>query len=148
MQSLFNPEANRKIIERINKLTSESKPVWGKMNAAQMLAHSQAPLQVAFGELKLKRGLIGFLFGGIAKKKMMAPGPFTKNLPTAPKFLVNDDRNFEEEKTKLIDLIKKFGEGPGGLSQQPHPFFGKLANEEWDVLQWKHLDHHLTQFGV
>ena len=149
MKSLFNAPYNQGVIDRINALSPASKPLWGKMQVAQMLAHAQQPLKVALGELKLKRGVMGFIFGRMAKKKMLADGDLKKNLPTAKEFLVRTDLLFEEEKKKLIALIQRFYQsGPQGLTKEDHPFFGKLTTEEWDRLQWKHLDHHLRQFGV
>ena len=70
MQSLFNTTENNNIIGRIYKLKAATKQLWGKMNVAQMLAHSQTTLLVALGEKKLKSGLLGFLFGKIAKKQL------------------------------------------------------------------------------
>ena len=149
MKSLFNTYDNREVIDRINKLTPGTKQLWGKMSVAQMLAHAQAPLKVAYGELKLKRGLLGMLFGGFAKKSLLKPEPFKKHLPTAPDFIVRNNREFDEEKTNLIMLVEIFEKnGPAGLTKESHPFFGKLTIEEWDRLQLKHLDHHLRQFGV
>ncbi len=143
MKSIFNPADNNEMVERINKLNAGSKPQWGKMSVAQMLAHLQVPIRVAFGEQKLKRGLIGILFGGIARKKMTSEIPFSKNLPTAPSFVVREERNFEEEKSKVLDLVKRFAEkGTAVRSGDPHPFFGKSTTEQWDTLGWKHLDHH------
>jgi hypothetical protein len=150
MDSLFNQKDNQKIIDRINALTNSSGNQWGKMNVAQMLVHCQAPLNVAFGEHKIKRGLISILFGKMIKNKLMKDDkPFDRNLPTDKTFVVVDQREFEKEKNNLVTLIKRFAEkGPDGLTKDPHPFFGKLTGREWDVLQWKHLDHHLRQFGV
>jgi hypothetical protein len=149
MKSLFDPDVNKEILERIDKLTPDAQAQWGKMNISQMLTHAQRPLKVAYGELLLKRGLIGLLFGGLAKKSLLKPEPFKKNLPTDPNFVVKDTRVFEEEKENLRSLVIRFAKnGPDGLTKDPHPFFGKLTVEEWDVLQWKHLDHHLRQFGV
>ena len=149
MQSLFDSNTNEGIINRINSLTVDSKNEWGKMNVSQMLKHSQQPLLVAFGDKKLKRGLMGILFGNMAKKAFLKPGVFKRNLPTDPSFLVKDQKKFEEEKQKLIELVKRFAaSGPADISKDPHPFFGKLTVEEWDTLQIKHLDHHLRQFGV
>ncbi len=149
MQSLFDSNTNVEIINRINLLMVDSKNEWGKMNVSQMLKHSQQPLLVAFGDKKLKRGLMGILFGNMAKKTLLKPGDFKKNLPTDPSFLVKDQKEFEEEKQKLIELVKRFAaSGPADISKDPHPFFGKLTLEEWDTLQIKHLDHHLRQFGV
>lgn len=149
MQSLFNSQDSQKVIDRINKLTPDTKGLWGKMTVSQMLAHSQTTLEVALDERKLKGGLMGFLFGKIAKNKLMKEGPFKKNLPTAPSFLVKDERVFENEKSKLISLIQRFSSSnPADIATRPHPFFGKLTEQEWNTLQYKHLDHHLTQFGV
>jgi hypothetical protein len=149
MKSLFNAIENREVINRLNKLTSETKALWGKMSVAQMLAHSQTTIEVALGERHLKGGLIAFLFGKIAKKKLGGEAPFKHNLPTAPSFIVKDDRNFNEEKDKIINLVQRFGDtDPEEIAARPHPFFGRLTAEEWNNLQWKHLDHHLRQFGV
>lgn len=149
MKSLFDPTDNHELIERINSLSAQSGSLWGKMNVSQMLAHAQHPLQVAFGELKLKRGLMGMLFGTMVKKQMMTAPQFKRNLPTDKHFLVTTAKNFEEEKNKLINLVRRFAElGPEGISKDPHPFFGRMTTTEWDVIQYKHLDHHLRQFGV
>ena len=149
MKSLFDPTDNQLMIDRINKLTADTKPLWGKMNVSQMLAHSQVPLKVAYGKVTLKRGLMGKLFGGIAKKKLTGEKDFDKNLPTDKNFIINDTPDFEEAKTNLVNLVREFtNAGPSGLTKEPHPFFGKLTPQEWDILMWKHLDHHLRQFGV
>jgi hypothetical protein len=148
MESLFHPDGNLKIIERIMKLDSAHPPVWGKMSAAQMVAHAQRPLQIAVGQLQLKRGLIGILFGGVAKRKMAGPGNFKRNLPTVPQFVIKDQPDFIKERNKLIALIRLFAERKADIAGFVHPFFGKMTEQEWDILQWKHLDHHLRQFGV
>ncbi len=149
MQDLFDVRENEAMLARIDRLAPTASPQWGKMNVGQMLAHCQVPLQVAFGDVKLKRSLIGILFGGIAKKSLTAPKPFGKGLPTAPEFKVTGIREFASERPKLVKLVQRFAaSGPAGLTQDPHPFFGRLTPAEWSTLQWKHLDHHLRQFGV
>lgn len=149
MKSLFDPIDNLEIIKRINNLNEKSTAEWGSMTVSQMLWHAQKPLQVAHGELKLKRGLIGFLFGKLAKKKLINDAPFEKNLPTVPSFKNKEDPPFEETRDDLINIVRRFAEkGPEGIVKDPHPFFGPMTIQEWDTLQWKHLDHHLRQFGV
>lgn len=149
MKNLLNAVANQEIIDRINHLSSTSQAQWGKMTVDQMLAHCQVPLQVAFGEVKLKQGLIGVLLGGLVKKQLMSDKPFKKGLPTDKSFIVIDQRDFNEEKEKLSVLVNHFvSKGPVGISKNPHPIFGKMTPDEWGYLAWKHLDHHLTQFGV
>jgi hypothetical protein len=149
MKSIFNPTDNDGFIERIDKLTPLTPALWGKMNVAQMLAHCHVPLKLALGDLKLKCSFFGFLFGRIAKKKLLNDAPFEKNLPTFKEAIIKSRRNFEDEKKFLIVLLKRMRlAGPGGMVKDPHPFFGKLSPNEWDKLNTKHLDHHLRQFGV
>lgn len=149
MKNLFDNHTAEEILSRINQLQPSSRQLWGKMNVSQMLAHCQAPLKVALGDKKIKQSLIGILFGGFARKQMLKPGDFRKNLPTDPSFVVKDERNFEETKDQLAALIKQFlSTDPKLIASRRHPFFGKMTEEEWGILQWKHLDHHLKQFGV
>lgn len=150
MKSLFNANDVQELVTRINKVTPESKPIWGKMNAAQLMAHCTAPLRMAHGEIKGKRGLISFLFGKSSKKKFtQAHVEFPKNLPTDPNFIFPNAMQFDAEKQKLIDKLNDFcKKGPNGISKDPHSFFGPMSPEEWDIIQYKHLDHHLKQFGV
>ncbi|MDP9047491.1 MAG: DUF1569 domain-containing protein [Bacteroidota bacterium] len=148
MNSIFNTGQRAEFINRINKLTPASHALWGKMNVSQMLAHCQAPLLVALGDLTITRGLMGVLFGKIAKKKLVSDQPFKPNLPTFKEAKITGEREFDKEKKELISLIHRFEVGPDVLTPHAHGFFGPLTTSEWDTLQVKHLDHHLRQFGV
>ena len=90
MESLFSAGNAEAIISRLNRLQASTQPQWGKMTVSQMMAHAQEPLKVATGKLKLKQSLIGVLFGKMAKKQLLKPEPFKKNLPTAPEFKVKN----------------------------------------------------------
>jgi len=147
MKSVLDPTVNAEFVARINQLTPSSAPLWGKMSVGQMLAHCQVVIQVALGELQLKRNLLGFLFGRIAKKQILEK-PLKRNLPTFGEAKIVEAKSFDKEKQKLIELIKRFSAGPDVISKDPHPFFGPLTADEWNTLQVKHLDHHLRQFGV
>ena len=149
MQNLFQPESATGIVIRIARLKPTAIAAWGKMNASQMLAHCKAPLEVALGDRHLKPGLIALLFGKIAKRQLLKKKPFPQNLPTAKTFAVKDERIFSDEQDQLLTLIRRFSEeDPYKIAARVHPFFGKMSIEEWGLLQWKHLDHHLRQFGV
>ncbi len=149
MENIFNGADNAALLERINKLNGTSTPLWGKMTVGQMVQHCQKPLHVADGTLLLKRSLIGFLFGKMAKKSFIKNAEIKKNLPTAPEFKIVDLSDFEKERRILSDLVTKFGQqGPAVIANKTHPFFGTMNDEEWGVLQYKHLDHHLKQFDV
>lgn len=147
--SIFDARDNLELQQRIQRLRADSKPAWGRQNVAQMLAHCRQPLLVACGELQLPRGLIGILFGAMAKRSLTRDKPWKRNMPTHPKFLIATPAAFEVERDGLLALVRRFAQtGPSILSTKPHPFFGPLRVEEWDRLQWRHLDHHLRQFTV
>jgi hypothetical protein len=149
MESLFNKDTANGILERLEKLQPDSKPLWGKMSVSQMIAHCEAPLNVALGITPLKQSFLGLLFGRIAKRQLLKPEPFKKSLPTAPEFVIKSMPDFTTEKENLKSLIKCFAATePTTVSSRAHPFFGKMTSDEWGFLQWKHLDHHLRQFGV
>ncbi len=149
VMNLFDSNVYAEIKTRINNLTSGSIRNWGKMNVAQMLAHCKEAFKVPLSDTPLPRMLLGRLLGFIAKSKLHNNKPWGKNLPTAPDFLIKDERNFEEEKKQLLELVSSFHtKGVGKVGKYPHPFFGTLTPEQWGLGMWKHLDHHLKQFGV
>lgn len=149
MESVFDKAENAAILKRIDSLTPTTPAVWGKMNAAQMVLHCQKPIEVSFGQGNLKRNLFGILFGGMVKRKLLKPGPLDKNSPTAPGFsTVKLTPDFEKERQTLRSMVARYAQGPSSITHEVHPFFGKMTHAEWDTLQWKHLDHHLRQFGV
>lgn len=151
MNSLYHASDVSEIIRRMERLEPGTSRQWGKMNAVQMLAHCHVAMEMALGKTVVKRLLIGRLIGTFLKRGALSKKPFVKNSPTDKSFVFagNDHLSFNEEKAKLIQSIREFaGGGPSRCTTHPHPFFGKYTPDEWAVLQWKHLDHHLRQFGV
>ena len=146
VKSLFDSTVKQEIISRINKLTPQSQRQWGKMDTAQMMAHLQMPMGVGLGVHTIPRSFIGRIFGPFAKKILYNDKPFSRNLPTDRSFIMKDAKDFLKEKEQLINMINQFNEN--NIVDTPHPFFGKLTKEQWAKGTWKHLDHHLQQFGV
>ena len=149
MYSLIQPGVASDLIGRLAQLKPDAQAQWGKMKVSQMLAHCQVPIQVALGEKQLKRSMLGKLMGGMIKKRMLNEAPFKHNLPTDPHFIVKDERNFAGERLQLQTLLQRFARsGSGIIVVKQHPLFGDMSVEEWGLLFWKHLDHHLRQFNV
>jgi hypothetical protein len=146
MKNLFNPNDKEEIIQRIQKLTESTQPQWGKMSVAQMLKHCTLPLGVAMTNPKPPRGLFAKIFGGMIKGPVIGPKPFKKNGFTPKEFKVESKEIFNEQKTKLVGMLEKFS--PAAVTDKVHPFFGLMTDAEWGQSQYKHLDHHLVQFGV
>lgn len=149
MKSLFDTETYEEITTRMQKLGPATPRLWGKMDVSQMLAHCKAAFMVPLSEKKLPRSIIGLLVGWAVKKKLYNDDPWRKNLPTAPNFIIRDERDFEKEKQELVGLIDKFYQlGPTKVGLHPHPMFGSYTSAQWGQSMYKHLDHHLRQFGV
>ena len=137
------------ISQRIKVLSASSIGLWGKMSVAQMLAHCQRPFRAAFSEVKTKRGLLSYLFGSMIKRNFLNSETFRKNLPTAPGFKITHQPDFEEERNKLLADFEHFlSIDTNILATKVHPFFGPMNESECYELMYKHLDHHLKQFGV
>ncbi len=146
MKNLFGDSDRQEILNRLNNLTSDSKALWGKMNVAQMLKHNTLPMELALTNPKPPRQFMGKIFGGMVKKKILSSEPFKKNGFTPKEFKIVEQHDFNKEKENLIAAINKFKKG--SITDTVHPFFGDMTEDQWGYLQYKHLDHHLQQFGV
>jgi hypothetical protein len=150
MKNLFEAETVAEVKGRMALLRADSARQWGKMNAAQAMTHCAMGMELALGDRRPPRMLIGRVLGPMVKKKAFVESePMRRNSPTVPGLAVTDARDFNVERERLCGLIDRFvAAGPGGCTDHPHSFFGRLTPEEWSAWMYKHLDHHLRQFGV
>jgi hypothetical protein len=149
MQDLFQPEAVAEVISRIDKLQPATQRHWGKMDVAQMMAHCSATLDVASGRVVLPRIFIGRILGPFVRPVFTNDKPLSRNAPTDKKFLIADKRDFAREQEQLKSRVRQFHEGgEANCTKHPHPFFGPFTARQWATGMYKHLDHHLRQFGV
>ena len=146
VKDMFDPAIKQDIINRINKLTPQTQRRWGKMDVAQMLAHVQLPINCAYGTHKVKGSFLLKLLGPLFKGVLYNEKPYKHGLPTDPTYVIVDAKNFEAEKQTLLELVKRFS--PETVVLLNHPVWGKMTKEQWSKATWKHLDHHLSQFGV
>jgi hypothetical protein len=149
MKSLFDKAVAEELKQRMEKLSSETPRLWGKMNPAQMFAHVSVGMEVSLGDRIMRQSWLGKLIGKLAKAKMLSGKPIGKNLPTDKAYLMKDDRDLDVERQRLAGLIDRFqAGGPERCTKGPHSFFGEMTPDEWSALNYLHLDHHLRQFGV
>ena len=150
MENIFSSEGAKSFLDRLDKLTSETKAKWGKMNVSQMLAHCNVTYEMCY-ETRHKKpnGLVRFILKVFVKKFVTNEVPYKKGGKTAPQFIISEQKEFDTEKTRLKNFILKtqelgetYFEGKESLS------FGKLSSKEWNNMFAKHLDHHFNQFGV
>ena len=150
MTNLYESATVTRVKERIAQLGTESERQWGKMAPAQALSHCSEAMLWAVGEVRPPRMFVGRLIGGLIKSRVLAETePMRKNSPTAKSLVIVNDCDLAAEQKRLCGLIDRFvSAGPAGCTTHPHSFFGPLKPEEWAALMYKHLDHHLRQFGV
>ncbi len=153
MKDLLDPILAEDIKQRIRSLHAESERRWGNMTVAQTLAHCTSGIQMATGVINPKRAAFPANIIGLVIKPLVFGDdkPMRRNSPSSPELFSADPTqcNFERERTQLIATIDSFvTEGAACYSQHPHPFFGPLKPQQWAILMYKHVDHHLRQFGV
>ena len=152
-KNLFDPTVAEDVRRRILRLGPESERQWGTMPVALMLAHCTSGFQMAMGSLRPKRASFpANLIGALIKPLVFGDDkPMRRNSPSSPELFMADPTqcDFERERAQLMQAIDRFATaGAVGCTQHPHPFFGPLKPQQWAILMYKHVDHHLRQFGV
>lgn len=150
MTDIFSAEGAQSMISRIEQLTPESKPLWGKMSVDQMLAHLSVMYELVYTDKHPKpKGFVKWIMKTFIKKTVVGDAPYKQNIKTAPFFKITNHRDFEKEKERLIGYIRQTRElGGAHFDGKESHSFGPLTQTEWNTMFSKHLDHHLRQFGV
>lgn len=148
MPSLADSTDRTRLAERVRAVTADCTPRWGRMNAAQMLAHCADALRNATGALPITLRPIPLARTRLVQWLMIDIVPFPKGAPTAPALRSRVPASIADERDALLALLERFAPEQGPISWAPHPLFGTLSPAQWGRLAHKHLDHHLRQFGV
>lgn len=150
MKNMFDAKDVAQVIERINKLRPETQAKWGTMSVDQMLAHCNVTYDMDFtGNYPKPNSIAKFMLKLFVKNTVVGDKPYKKNTGTAPQFKMKGKKDYAAEKAKLIDYITKVQQlGIEHYEGRESNSFGALTGKEWNNMFYKHLDHHLTQFGV
>lgn len=150
LPDIFSKPVAEEVINRLNKLQSTTKPQWGIMNAEQLMAHLNVTYEMVYTDKHPAPFFpLTLILKLLVKKKVVTEVPYGKNTPTAPAFKTLGEYDFEAERTRLINYINQVQqEGRKAFEGKKSLSFGNLTAEEWNNMFYKHLNHHLTQFGV
>ena len=150
MKSVFNKADVAELTDRINQLTPQTKQLWGKMSVGQMLAHCNIAYEMVYTNKHTKPGFfMRLLLKTVVKSTVCGDRPYKKNLRTAPAFLIIGPKDFYTEKARLVGYLTQTQQlGEAHFDGKESLSFGKLSITEWNTMFYKHLDHHLEQFGV
>ncbi len=146
MKNLLSKSTRQGIRNRIGALDASMKPLWGRMSATTMLAHCSAQLRMSFGEIECEPKSSAFNRTPL-KQLLVYVAPWPKSAPTAPELIRPNTQAWGTEVSRLLELVERFAPAIR-QSSAPHPLFGRLSTRAWGRLAYRHLDHHLRQFGV
>lgn len=149
MKNIHNPTDRTDIIERLNRLTSDAERRWGAMSVEEMLWHCRSQLELALGVIPSPSKAKGLMATPLGRWLSLYTVPWPKGAMTAPQMNVRkmnpQVQSFETEHKLLLERLEQT---VARERLQPHPLFGEISQKDWGRLIWKHLDHHLRQFGI
>lgn len=150
VQNLYDPAAHTAVLERIGRLHADTPAQWGTMDATRMLAHCAEVSEVFDGTKSLENTPWHVkLMRGFIRRMVVNESLYGRNLPTHPQYRVKSTRDFEAERGRLLASLQRFhAEDPARAEARVHPLFGRLDRGERGRAAWKHVDHHLRQFGL
>jgi len=148
--NIFDSDTVQKLKARFYLLDEATMPTWGVMSCPQMLAHTNVTYEMMYEDKHPKPSFMtSLLLKWFVKPAVCGPKPYMKNGPTAQAFKITDEKNFDVEKERLFNYLDKTQKlGLDHFVLKPSHSFGMLTAQEWNTMLYKHLDHHLTQFGV
>jgi len=147
MKSVFQPAVHRELQDRVQRLKPQHTPQWGKMSAAQMVAHLTDSLKMASGELECAPKKVPIRFSPL-KELVLYVLPIPKGVPTAPELIARKPGDWSAEIADLREQLNGLVERGTEALAPSHPVFGPMSPKQWGVLVYRHMDHHLRQFGV
>jgi hypothetical protein len=133
--------------QRIDKLTLDQKPLFGKMNVHQMVCHCADFFRMAQGTKCAEE------YGKVDPEEIKLLARSGKTAP-APKGFGQVEgggtkpTKFEKDKLILKEYILEFSKLPESYNFAIHPYFGEMDHKRWIGLAVYHLNHHLGQFEV
>lgn len=146
-RSLYASEVHAECVRRIEQLTADARPQWGTMTAAQMLAHCADVLEVTNGAPLRNTPWLIQLLRGLVRKMVLSDKPYPRGSGTHPQYRQTADRDFTTERDRLLKELDRFVHADDRGRAVPHPLFGAMTADEKGWAMYKHLDHHLRQFG-
>lgn len=150
MKTIFDPITRNELITRINTLKENGRPLWGKMNRYQMIRHCVLWNEWILGvhQQGYKQGLLGKVFGKMAlRSNTKDDRPIGRNMPAGKAFTIKElEGDLDQQQEKWVQLIADYAH----FSNEAfvHDFFGKMTKDQIGIFVYKHMDHHLRQFGV
>lgn len=151
MPRKLDTASTKSLVERLLRIPEDRQPLWGTMTPVEMMSHCTTAVRMAFGDIPAKVRMAPWQ-ASLARLFFIDLFPFPKNSPTAPeldpKKKMPLSADFESARTALVDALHRINAAPDNHEFAMHPLFRKMNRNQWGKLMYKHMDHHLRQFGV
>ncbi len=148
MRSIFDPAVRHSIARRFRDLTPGHTRKWGKLSTPEMLTHVSDQLRMAIGRLPASP-IAGPLRHWPVNYLMVHMVPWPKGKAKGPReAFTTRPGNWEDDRATFLGLLEELGSADPGGTWPHHASFGRISGKDWGVLTWRHLHHHLTQFGA
>ena len=147
MKSIWQDEDRQEINDRLTRVAWDRPAAWGKFTAPRMICHLADSLKMAMGDLPVASKHLPIRYPPL-KQFIIYVAPFPKGAPTAPELLARAPREFSSDIADVQALLARAGSARTTDTWPEHPAFGKLSKRAWGVLIYRHMDHHLKQFGA
>ena len=147
MGSLLNAKDRESILSRLLRLQANTRPLWGRFTAGAMICHVTTGVGQGLGEVELDPPS-GPLTHWPLNWLVIHVIPFPKNAAAAPDMLKRAPSTFDGDMATLRGMIARYADQDPKREWPESRVFGRISGRSWGVLQYKHLDHHLRQFGL
>jgi hypothetical protein len=149
LRSLRQSDGREAILNRLATLTPGHARQWGRMEPAQLLPHLAGGLRMALGERKVETPPPAGIRAAALRYLAIHCLPWPKGkIESPPGAFSTPSAGWERDRAIVVELIQRFAATAPEKLGDVHPTFGRMTPRDWDVLQYRHLDHHLRQFGV
>ena len=147
MKSIWHDDDRRAINDRVGALAWDRRAEWGQFTAPKMVCHLADCLKMAMGDLKVAPKRLPIRYPPL-KQLIIYVAPFPKGAPTAPELIAREPREWVNDVADVQALLARAGSTRTTDAWPEHPAFGALSKRAWGVLIYRHMDHHLRQFGA
>jgi hypothetical protein len=151
MATLFDDETRARLETRVRALRPDSRRQWGRMSPHEAVCHLSDAFRMALGEKQAAPSPARFkpVVRFVALHLPVSWPRGIKTLPEAEQGVGGTAPvEFEGDRAELLELIRRFCDASARERAATHPMFGPMRTTEWGRWGYRHVDHHLRQFGV
>ena len=152
MATLFDATTRAALETRVRRLRPDSRPNWGRMSAHQAICHLSDGFRMGLGERPCApiAGRFKRLLKMVALYAPLRwPRGTIKTVPEVEQGIGGTPpTEFERDRAELLALIARFATAPPQAFPSAHPIFDRMSANDWGRWGYRHLDHHLRQFGT